>query len=478
MKQLSSAAAIVMSAMLGCTPASPSGVAAPPAPPPSASSAAIAQSEPAPQAGCGFELVPQAARAEAPAYLVTRGSLVRVQPTGATIIEPVERKRPIEASVYSTPWYFAGPRGTLWMSREDGLYALAPKETAFRKVAPPVQRRWLRDLIVRSDSEIWALAIEGEVASRKSTAIALFDGTVWHLDDAVELFGTGASPFALVATRDAVWTTTQHGLWRGDAKGWTLVDQVAPHWLHASQDHVMGEIDGFLSVRDGTWQRQSSSWPDGGMVVAVGASGLSAWSGGRLSSLSAACEPRRAHDPLGKDLAIPLGSTIDNNNRVWVPVANGLYVLDENGQVLADYRAGMLDGLTAGVSRIVVPDGGPSALPKPRERRSIDVVGRLHLDSRGSPLSGATIEVMLDGGEVRRATTDADGSFRLSSIPEGSYGVMVKPPAGEKACPPETSQTGFELWTAHDCPPSKTERRSCDVGAIRQCQLVPRIRPI
>lgn len=53
---------------------------------------------------------------------------------------------------------------------------------------------------------------------------------------------------------------------------------------------------------------------------------------------------------------------------------------------------------------------------------------------------------------------------------EGDYSVKVTPAKGETSCPPETSRTGFDLWTTRDCPAAKVESGECNIGAFRQCQ--------
>ncbi len=465
----------LFSSPLACTPA-PVTAPSDPVGPPAAVVQAAAKTAKTGASGCELELapIPEDARASAPAYLLTRSGLVRVEPGGASVIAPVPRSREVEASVYTTPQYFASPLGKLWMSRDDGLYVLRPTERAFRKVAPALDKRWFRNLIVRSDSDIWALAIEGEVASRRSTAIAHFDGKAWQLTDAVALFGGAANPFDLVGTHDALWVTTDRGLWRGGPAGWTLIDPRAPFRLHASRDRVAGELAGRFQVHDGAWHdQQPSAGERAAQVVVVGASGLAAWNAepsgeGGLASLQGDGRSCPVLDTGGRNVRFPNGSVIDGRDRVWLPVANGVRVVDANGRVVADYRAGMLDGLTSDVYRVVVPDGGPKTLPAARARRSFEIVGRLQVGP--SPLAGASVEVVVEEGVVRRATAAADGSFRLGEVPEGDYRVEVRPRDGEKACPPKTSRTGFDLWTARDCAQVKGARADCDVGSVAQCQ--------
>ncbi|MBL8739520.1 MAG: hypothetical protein JNK04_00455, partial [Myxococcales bacterium] len=375
---------------------------------------------------CQLELVPVPVEAQvaAPAYLVTRRGLVRVDAAGGRTIKEVPRATPAAATIYTTPRYFAGPESKLWMSRDDGLYVLDPSETAPRKVAPALDRKWLKDLVVRSNTEIWALAIEGEVASRSSTSIAHFDGSAWRVTDAATLFGEGPPPFDLVATRDALWVSTAKGLWRGGPTGWQLVDPVAPFQIHASADRIAGDIAGELHVRDGSWQK----WPflekaNAGQIAAVGASGLIAWTGairrtdvlgpwpgGGLGSLQGACRWQSGRDARGDAVSFYTGSTIDGSDRVWVPGYNGFRVVSARGTVLADYRSGMLDGLTSDVLSVVVPGGGPTSLPAPLPRRSLDVVGRLEIGKGGRALAGATVEIAIGDSEARNTTTAADGS--------------------------------------------------------------------
>jgi hypothetical protein len=251
--------------------------------------------------------------------------------------------------------------------------------------------------------------------------------------------------------------------------------------IFASERDVAGVVPGGYCVHEKEWV---CTWkpvtePMQRSILGVGPSGLVAWQGGGLGAIgdSGCVVDVDGVDDEGKPFTFA-DATFDGSNRVWTRVQNGFRVIDERGRIAAEYRAGMLDGLDGELRFIIVPGGGPKSFPTPKSRRSVDVAGRLTVDGSGRALSGATVTARIGGGALRRATSDASGAFRLTSVPEGSYEIAVSPPADEPACPAATSHTGFELRTKRDCPPDKVTEAGCDLGVLSQCkQVTPLVGP-
>lgn len=407
-------------------------------------------------------------RSPSPAYLVFDEALFRVDASGARRIDtplPVPA-RPDQVG------YFAGPAATLWVRRDDGLFAMGPNDSRLRRVAAspwPTASR----LVVRSESDIWAI---------RRDELAHYDGTQWSTWPTIEVLG--ALPSQIVATEDALFALVGERIWKGSVTGWspavpTAIEnsELRVRRLFATQRRLIGETNGGHCMRTDSW-RCSFTTPDSIRgnpwlrgIIGVGPSGMVAWDGAGLSGVgddSCFIDVEGTGDD-GKPFTFS-NAIFDGSDRAWVQVLNGFRVINKRGAIVAEYRAGMLDGIDGAVSHIVVPGAGPKSFPLPKKRRAIEVVGTLRLEGTYRPLRGATVTVQIGAGVARTATTDTSGGFRLGDVPEGDYEVNVTPAHNDPACPSATSDTGFRFRTARDCAASKLGSGACNLGPLAQCK--------
>lgn len=125
---------------------------------------------------------------------------------------------------------------------------------------------------------------------------------------------------------------------------------------------------------------------------------------------------------------------IDARRRIWVAAREGLFVIDEAGQVV-EYPAGSFAALAGRVSHMAVLGRGPD-LPAAGELATASLTGQFMLDK--TPLAKARLEIcptvrLLGEGspcsaaKLRiEATTDAQGRFRVEDVPRGDYGFAVE----------------------------------------------------
>lgn len=427
-------------------------------------------------ANCSLKLAPVSddRRLPSPAYLVTSDGLFRVDASSTRRIE-APLPPPARADFVR---HHGGPAATLWMTRDDALFVLGPADRKWRQVSAAPWPSWIDTLIVRSESDIWAFRLQ---------QFAHYDGTQWSIWQTNQVFG--ASALAYVATDDGVWVLADGKIWRVGVDGSSSqVPTAVEHStmqvtrIFATERRLVGSAYGGLCVRGDTWScgtatPAQSPWDPGPpFLIDVGPSGLAAWSGRSLSAIGdGTCMVDL--EGIGDD-GKPFTFTsafFDGSDRIWVDVLNGFRVIDKHGAIVAEYRAGMLDGINGSVGKIIIPGAGPKSLPAPKLRRTIDVAGRLTLDGTNHALGGATVTVEIGGGVERTATSDPSGAFLLREVPEGDYEVTVTPRENETACPRHSSTTGFRFRTARDCPASKLGSGACDVGAFSQCKqfIVP-----
>lgn len=433
---------------------------------PSARTPSAAQSSPKPQlaAGegrCSLELaeLSEAERTPSPVYLVYDEKLFRVDALGTRRIDgPLTPPGSIG--------HFAGPRGTLWVRRGDGVFVIGPTDRTLRRVAPPPP--WNSWLVARGMSDIWAIRLE---------AIAHYDGATWSTWSTEQLFG--AVPRNIETTQDAVFAVVDGRVLKADIAGGVPV-RIAIHQPALSFDTLLSSGRQVVVAETGLSQSHfehcllADFWrcaPGVRRIAIVGPSGMVEW---RDGALSAAADPTciiKLEAPIDDGEWQPDFSNrarIDGNNRLWVPVVNGFRVFDKQGAVVAEYRAGMLEGIDGPVTNMIVPGGGPKGLPPPKKRRMIDVAGSLSLHRSSQALGGATLTLHIGAGVKRTATSDASGAFILSDVPEGDYEVTVTPRPGDPAC--RDAETGFQFRTAHDCAASKVGSGACDLGSLSQCK--------
>ena len=77
--------------------------------------------------------------------------------------------------------------------------------------------------------------------------------------------------------------------------------------------------------------------------------------------------------------------------------------------------------LVAGALLLFAPQGTRAETAPPL--RAGTVVGRVTDARTGQPLGGTTVEV---SGTVLRASTDADGRYRLASVPNGAQVILAR----------------------------------------------------
>ena len=354
--------------------------------------------------------------------LINRTGLVRMTDEGMCVaIPPAAEPDPYQWD-HDTQMVVA-PDGELWLSDWSGVRVVG-QGGEVRQVATADQRVFVR-LAIRSATDVWA------VSSDIEWTVDHFDGSSWR---SVRTRADFPGQFDdnkfvdLVVTDDAVWVESWNGLWRGVDGVWQPVDRSER------------PLDPGESLR-----RTARSLEH--LFVADGQT------------------PPLAGSHIG-DLAT------DRNGRIWVVSDRALAVVDGNGRLVAQWVPGSLPLLTGQIERVAVVGPGPSTLPPAGAVATRTVVGRVTI--RGAePLAGARIELCTTVAEVcpagslaGRAVSESDGSFRIEDVPDGEYGLEVRPPDIAECDGVFSMNSGLLLVTAHDCP---EQAGICDVGELAQC---------
>lgn len=173
------------------------------------------------------------------------------------VLPAEELSVPADAPDLGRVWTIVpGPIGDVWLGGRGGIAHFADGAwTAY-----PSDVLGLRNVmsIAVADGVVWA---GGEAMG--PPAVARFDGSTWtSVSDGLE--GDGGTEYTrLVATSDAVWATTNIGLFRLEGSGWQRVNaadrpsDVMPPVVAAGADELwMGD----WTARGGVWHFESDRW--------------------------------------------------------------------------------------------------------------------------------------------------------------------------------------------------------------------------
>ncbi|MBK9263188.1 MAG: carboxypeptidase regulatory-like domain-containing protein [Polyangiaceae bacterium] len=121
-------------------------------------------------------------------------------------------------------------------------------------------------------------------------------------------------------------------------------------------------------------------------------------------------------------------------------------------------------------------DAGPSPPPSQTTARLWEITGKFVTYKTGKPLAGATISLCASGTlncsknpRAKRVTTDAAGAFRLPSVPEGKFWMVVDAPPGTSDCESPFTETGDLVVLARDCHEAPGAPGVCDFGTLETC---------
>lgn len=458
----------------GCTqPESPVRSTAP-LPPSTASLAAPAPSASATAQAPAVEAPPLSSATPGPAYvLVDHSGVLQITEEGATTVFPIPREN---SSLFTE--IAVSPTGHLWLTDFQGIRVRAPQGqvSSNRTVKDgPLYEK----LIIRSDRDAWA------VTSDIEWNIVHYDGVAWK---SIRKRGQFPGKYddnkfsGLAMTTEGVWVSSWNGLWRGVGEQWekmTLPEGVTagPELLVYRDQLIVAGPGSVFMRKGGNWVKLV--WPDKILLRwAITDHGFFAiphgdkprvWIGPVEGST-----PAIESDPvMGHHIRV---LEFDGSGRIWVGTDQAIAVLDRRGHMLMQWPAGTLDGLTGSVLDLAVVGAGPVHLPSPKPGRLWNVTGRFVTYKSRSPLSGATIFLCSWGMShcanapgIKRATTDAQGVFRLSGVPEGQFWLEVQPSAGTKDCESPFTETGESLLPARDCHEAPGAPGVCDLGPRRTC---------
>lgn len=421
---------------------------------------------------------PPSALSNAPAYvLVKHTGVLRIDNSGVVVAKPMgESMSPWNTSVV------AGPDGELWTSDWTGVTVVPLGSVTARSIRTVKDGPLYEHLIVRSATDIWA------VTSDIDWSVVHYDGKAWKAVRERRHFPGKFDDIkftALQVTSSAVWVSTWNGIWRGVGKEWQKVEPPGNNEetivdLFVYRDKLVAALRDGLFLREGTSWRKLGAPASLGHIWTVSDLGIVAGGGADnkqvlLSSIDdGGCVVTSA--PLKGGVIHDIA--IDQSGRVWVATDFRLSVLDRAGRVIAEWAPGTLEGLVGDSWRVAVAGAGPSNLPAPKAARSFDIIGRMVTYKSDSPLAGADLELCPDPDEergcagasfVKRATAQADGSFRFNDVPDGDFTIHVRPPPGMSDCDGIFRLKGKLVSPASDCKAVPAGGRVCDLGTLTQC---------
>ncbi|MBQ8505966.1 MAG: carboxypeptidase regulatory-like domain-containing protein, partial [Clostridia bacterium] len=79
---------------------------------------------------------------------------------------------------------------------------------------------------------------------------------------------------------------------------------------------------------------------------------------------------------------------------------------------------------------------------------AISISGLVTDNNTGKPISGATVEITLPGGEVKSLTTDKDGRYSIDSLPAGEYSFVF---SADNYQPKEDITATYAAGTVNEC---------------------------
>jgi hypothetical protein len=412
--------------------------------------------------------------APGPVYvLVDHSGVLQITDGGVTTVFPV----PTDRSSHFTE-IAVSPAGTLWLSDFQGIRirSLLGETSTIRNVKDgPLYEK----LIVRSDKDVWA------VSSDIEWNVLHYEGSAWKaLRQRKQFSGKyDDNKFSgLAVTTEGTWVASWNGLWRGVGDQWEKI--ALPEGLSTGPDLLVYR-DQLIVVGPGAaFLRQSGAWKKLVWPERI----LLRWAVSDLGLVAAPIQdkPRIVIGPIdgaGKFIEsdVILGHdirtlTFDGAGRVWVGTNQALAVVDRKGHLLGQWSAGTLDGLTGGILDIAVVGAGPATLPKPKIGRTWEITGKFVTYKTRTALVGASLAMCSSGSfacandpHAKRFTTDAQGGFRFSAVPEGEYWIEMQPPQGLTDCVTPFTLTNTWVAPAQHCREKPEAPGVCDLGTIQTC---------
>lgn len=324
------------------------------------------------------------------------------------------------------------------------------------------------------DPERIAVGPDGVLWTTDRRGVSRWDGT-WTDEPPATFDGELINDLAV--DRDGrVWVVQSAALWRLDGAHWAKVDlgflgTKEPYLqaiaLHADGSVYLTGLPGTFAFRDGRWSEANLGSRYGSVdELVAGPAGHIAASGGvgtlavqaptgavRTVELSDGPAQARRGDVLA----------IDGAGRAWVATDNGLVIFDRDGGLAQQWLPGTVAGVTGKISAVTVVGDGPR-LPELTVAATGAITGKVL--RKGQAIAGAAVELCdtpltmfrktpcESSTRSYRATTAADGSFRMTDVPVGSYGFAVKPGAQ------------WIILIGSNCCTDLTAGASYDVGAI------------
>lgn len=409
-----------------------------------------------------------------PAYvLVNYSGVLQIDDKGVNVAIPIPQEKLSNFTEIAV-----SPSGRLWLTDFQGIRARSLQG----EMANP---RTVKDgplyknLVLLSDSDVWG------VTSDIEWRIVHYNGSSWKN-------GRNRSDFAgkyednkfsgLVVTSEGIWVSSWNGLWRGKADRWEQIE--LPEGigtgleLFGYRDQLIIAGAGVAYLRkSGVWTKLA--WPENTLLnCSIHDLGLFAAPHRKkstvvLGSVEGSSRYLESDPVLGKNIR---ALAFDTSGRLWVGTEQALTVLDRRGRMLKEWTAGTLPGLNGSIMGLAIVGAGPAILPEPRAGKTWEVKGQFVAYKNSKVLPGATITLCSSGTSecgtspgLQQVTTDAQGIFRFSNVPEGEFWIHVQPPPKHPDCATPFTVTDRSLVPHRDCQEKPEAPGVCDLGKLPTC---------
>lgn len=409
-----------------------------------------------------------------PAYvLVDHSGILEITSSGATKIFPVSQLRSSHFTEITL-----SPAGSLWMSDFQGI-RVRPLKGDFEVIRQVKDGPLYEKLVVRSETDAWA------VSSDIEWQVLHYQGKDWKSTGKRGQFSGrfDDNKFSgLAVTSEGVWISSWNGVWRGVGDQWESVALpegigTGPDLLVYRDQLIVASPSAVYMRKSGIWSKLA--WPENIMLRRI-VSDLGLFAAPSrdkprivLGSVNGD-KPFVESDPmLGQDIRT---LAFDGAGRLWAGSDKALAVFDQRGHLLKQWPMGTLDGLTGDVLDIAVVASGPDTLPKLEEGRRWDVTGKFVTYKQSKPLAGAALVMCSSASsdctidpDVKRTTTDVQGSFRFSGVVDGQFRIQVQPVPDTDDCKTPFNLKNVWLHPARDCHDAPGSPGKCDMGTITTC---------
>lgn len=419
-------------------------------------------------------LPPLAPSSVGPAYvLVNHSGVLQIDDDGVRVAIPIPEEK---LSIFTQISISAS--GRLWLTDFQGIRVRSLKGD----ISTP---RVVKDgplyenLILLSDSDVWG------VTSDIEWNIVHYNGSSWkNVRQRSQFPGKYEdNKFSgLAVTSEGVWVASWNGLWRGNGDRWEQIDLpdgvgTGPQ-LFTYRDQVLVAGAGVAFLRKaGTWSKLAL--PENILLrYAIHDLGLFAAPHRNkgtvfIGSVEGSTKYLESEAVLGKNI---LTLAFDTSGRLWVGTEQALSVLDRRGHIIKEWSTGTLLGLNGSIMDLAIVAGGPTKLPEPRAAKLWEIKGQFVAYRSSKAIGGATITLCPPGTRecatspgAKRVTTDDQGGFRFSDVPEGEFWLDVQPPPQNADCKTPFTVTDTSLVPRRDCRENPAAPGVCDLGTIRTC---------